>query len=80
MIQFSRLAFREENLSQRTRDRYFRKTAELWSSKRHTKSGRRSRAQFDRGQAMPGTRGPGIATIYQRKMYYCVVRAQRTGW
>ena len=44
MIQFRRLALREENLKQRTRDRYFRKTAELWSTKRHPKSGRRSRA------------------------------------
>jgi len=35
---------------------------------------------FDRGQAMPGISGPGIATYQSKKMYYCVVRAQRTDW
>jgi hypothetical protein len=35
---------------------------------------------LDRGRAMPGTDGPGIATYLSKKMYHCVVRAQRTGW
>jgi hypothetical protein len=35
---------------------------------------------IDRGQAMPGTDGSGIATYLSKKMYYCVVRAPRTGW
>jgi len=67
MIQFSRLASREENLPQLTRCRYFRETIELGSSKRHPESVSKSRWQLDRGQAMPGTSGPGIATYLSKK-------------
>ena len=62
MTQFSHLAFREENLPQRARDKYFRRTTELGSSKRNPESGHKSLRQFDRGQAMPGTDRPSIAT------------------
>jgi urease accessory protein len=80
MIQSSHLASREENLPQRTRCRYFRETIELGSSKRHPESVTKSRGQFDRGQAMPGTSRRASPYIDQRKMHYCVVRAQRTSW
>jgi urease accessory protein len=80
MVQFSRLASREENLPQLTRCRYFRETIELGSSKRHPESVSKSRRQLDRGQAMSGSSGRASPYIYQRKMYYCVVRAQRTNW
>ena len=80
MIQFSHVASREENLPQRTRCRYFRETIELGSSKRHPESVAKSRGQLDRGQAMPCSSGGASPHIYQRKMYYCVVRAQRTSW
>jgi urease accessory protein len=80
MIQFSHVASREENLPQRTRCRYFRETIELGSSKRHPESVTNSRGQLDRGQAMPCSSGGASPHIYQRKMYYCVVRAQRTSW
>ena len=75
MIQFSHLASREENLPQRTRCRCFRETIELGSSKRHPESVTNSRGQLDRGQAMPCSSGGASPHIYQRKMYYCVVRA-----
>jgi urease accessory protein len=80
MIQFSHLASREENLPQRTRCRCFRETIELGSSKRHPESVAKSRGQLDRGQAMPGSSGRASPHIYQSKIYYCVVRAQRTSW
>jgi len=67
-------------LPQRTRDKYFRKTTELWSSKRHPQSVTKNRRPFDGGQAMPGTSGPGIATyLTQRNVLLCF-HAPPTSW
>jgi urease accessory protein len=67
-------------LPQRTRDGYFRETADLCSRRRHPKSGRWSRAQFHRGQAMLGTSRPGIATyLTERNVLLCSL-AQPTSW
>jgi urease accessory protein len=80
VIQFSHLALREETCRNgRTTSTSAEQTG-LWSSKNNPQSVTRRRGPFARGQAIPGTRGPGIATIYERKMYYCVVRAHRTSW
>jgi urease accessory protein len=80
MTRFSHLAFREENLPQRARDKYFRRTTELGNSKRNPESGHKSRRQFDRGQAMLGTSGPGIATyLTQRNVSLCF-HAQPIRW
>jgi urease accessory protein len=80
VIQFTHLALREEICRNGRTTSTSAKQTGLWSSKSNPHSVTRRRGPFARGQAMPGNRGPGIATIYQRKMYYCVVRAQRTSW
>jgi urease accessory protein len=80
MIQFSHLASREENLPQRTRCRHLRKSTHLDHDKSTTERNRRSRGEFDRGQAMLGTSGPGIATyLTQRNVLLCF-HAQPTSW
>jgi hypothetical protein len=62
VIQFSHLVLREENLAHGSRDGYFRITIELGRSKSNPEKVTKSREPFDRGQAMPGTSEPGIAT------------------
>ncbi len=79
MIQFSHPAPRK-HLPQRTRDKYLRKTAEWWSSKRHPESVTKSRGPFDRGQAMPGTSGPGIATYLTNSNVVSCFHSQPTSW
>jgi urease accessory protein len=75
MIQFRNLA-RREDLLQRARCRYFRKSTELECVSRKPENGSRSRGDLNRGQAMLGTNGPGIA---MRTVLFCF-HDQRTSW
>jgi hypothetical protein len=79
MIQFSRLALREKTCSNGRATSTSAKRLNCGTVRATQRALPEPRA-FDRGQAMPGISGPGIATYQSKKMYYCVVRAQRTGW
>jgi hypothetical protein len=77
---FSHLAGAKKICRKGTRDKYFRQTGELGSNKRHPESVTKSRGSFDRGQAMPGTRRPGIATYLTKGIAFLYLLDQRTSW
>ena len=80
MIQFSRLALREENLLQRTRDRYFRKRLNCGAVSAIQRAAAGAARSLTADRRCPAPADRASPHIYQRKMYYCVVRAQRTSW
>jgi urease accessory protein len=61
MIQLRNLTRLNGNMSQRTCCRYFRRTTGLACCKRNPRRNHRDRGDSNRGQAMLGTSGPGIA-------------------
>jgi urease accessory protein len=78
MIRFRNLAQRE-NLLQRARCRCFRKLAELGRSRRSPESGYRSRGELNRGQAVLGGTGPGIAANSKRNVLFRF-HGRQTSW
>ena len=80
MIQFSHLALREETCRNGRTTSTSAKQTGLWSSESNPQSVTRRRGPFDRGEAMPGTSGPGIATYLSKKNVLLCRSRQRTSW
>jgi urease accessory protein len=57
-----------------------RKSTDLDHDKSTTEGGRSSRGQFDRGQTMLGTSGPGIATYLTKRNVLLCFHVQWTSW
>ncbi len=79
MTQFSHLA-RREDLLQRKRCRYLRKSTDLDHDKRTTESGCRSRSEFNRGPAMLGTSRAGHRPLSHRRTVLVRSQNRRTNW